>query len=1090
MKHTRYLGLAALCGLIVGASGLQAQIAGQWDFNTGNLNGTVGNALSYRDGDTQIGTKFGSTTTLGLPSINGSVAQVMGVPTDVTGFGGYTFDVPFTPNGGSESTVNDYTLILDVLYPATSQGKVRAILNANVAIDPNADLFVGANNGIGANSFSGTLLDNTWHRIAFVVGNGSIQKYIDGVSVGEETGVPIDGRWALIAGANADLFSDDNGESQPAFVNSIQLRSEALNAGQMQALGGPAATGIPQVIPPVPAYFAARSPNVNATGVGPLPLVSASLRSGDTTITGGSVSLLFDGASVSATITPALLDGYEITYQVPSILAPSSTHIASVVWTDSVNGNQTNSWSFTVGTYQSVTLPTPLFFENFDSTAEFSLPAGWSVTNHTEVLTPGIDPNDPNSDSYLDWALISSNRLWDVFGDRRFRHNPIVLNGALLDQLIHGNVMYAETDNRGGSQVQAMFSKDYDLTGKSNIFVGFFSAYEQNQDNIDCLEYSIDGGVNWLPAIYFIDDQNMAADVIRTNGVIDVAATLNTVHGDAAYGTNYAAYVAAPISSIKPENISGRINDDSYESKRIEIIRLPMADGKATVRFRFMQAGTGSWYWVVDDFGIYSINTPVIGTQPLTQTIDAGKPVTFSVAATINPPYTYQWQFNNADIPGATGATYMIASVEPANAGAYNVLVKNSDGTTKSAAATLIVVDVPQITAQPMNIISSAGNPLSVAVGARGRDPLSYEWFRNGTSVQSGSSAPLTFASPTAANSGNYQVVVSNASGSVTSSVAVVEIFAGTISDGLVSHIKFDGSAPAAFNDASGRGNNATAVGSPAIVAGKIGTGAMQFTTAQDGSSFNYATLGTPEDLLFGSTNDFTVSMWLKIAPNSFKGDPAFFGSKDWGSGGNQGVVFFCTGPLRWNYREGTTGTRTDYNPGGNYADGAWHHFLVSFDRGVGAKTYIDGQLLATTSIGTIVDLIDPPSGKMWNLGQDGTGSYTDGGGVGITNAVMDDVGIWRRVVTPQEVASIYAQGQIGQDLTTANTAVVSIGSITIVPAGASVTLNWTAATGVKLQSTTSLTAPAVWTDVAGTSGIGTITQPASGTATFYRLTK
>jgi hypothetical protein len=42
----------------------------------------------------------------------------------------------------------------------------------------------------------------------------------------------------------------------------------------------------------------------------------------------------------------------------------------------------------------------------------------------------------------------------------------------------------------------------------------------------------------------------------------------------------------------------------------------------------------------------------------------------------------------------------------------------------------------------------------------------------------------------------------------------------------------------------------------------------------------------------------------------------------------------------------------------------------------------------------------------------------------------------------------------------------------------------------VKLQSTTSLTAPAVWTDVAGTSGIGTITQPASGTATFYRLTK
>ncbi len=1088
MKHTRYLGLAALCGLVVGASALQAQVVGQWDFDTGNLNATAGNALTYRDGDTQIGTKFGSTTTLGLPSINGAVAKVMGVPTDVTGVGGYTFDVPSTPNGGSASTVNDYTLILDVLYPATSQGKVRAILNSNFAIDPNADLFIGANNGIGANTFSGLLLDNTWHRIAFVVGNGSIEKYIDGAFVGEETGVQIDGRWALIAGGTADLFSDDNGQSQPGFVNSIQLRTEALNPGQVLALGGPSAAGVPQTIPPVPAYFSTRSPNVNATGVGPLPAISATLKSGDSTIVGGSVGLRFDGASVPAMVTIGIVDGYFINYQITNLLAPSSTHLVSVVWTDAATGPKTNSWSFTVGSYQSVTLPAPLYFENFDSYAEASLPTGWTLTNNTVSLTPGLDLGDPNSDSFLDWSLISSNTLRTTFGDRRFNHNPIVLNGSLLDELVHGNVMYAESDNRGQSQVQAMFSKDYDVTGKSNIFVAFFSSYEQNQDNMDCLEYSIDGGANWLPAIYFIDDQDMAADVVRTNGVIDVAATFGTARGDQAYGTNYGAYVAAPISSIKPENISGRINDDSYESKRIEVIRLPKADGQSKVRFRFMQAGTGSWYWVVDDFGLYSINTPVISTQPMTQTIDADKPVTFTVAATINPPYTYQWQFNNADISGATNQSFSIASVQPINGGAYNVLVKNSDGTTKSAAASLIVVDAPIITAQPQNLVTSAGNPLSLPVSARGRAPLSYNWLKSGTSVQSGSTAALTLASPAAANSGSYQVVVSNASGSVTSSVVSLEIFAGTISDGLVSHIKFDGSASAAYNDASGRGNNATAVGAPVIVAGKIGSGAMQFTTAQDGSSFNYATLGTPEDLLFGSTNDFTVSMWLKVAPNSFKGDPAFFGSKNWGSGGNQGLVFFCTGPLRWNYREGTTGTRVDYNPGGNYADGIWHHLLVSFDRGVGAKTYIDGQLLATTAIGTDVISIDPPSGLMWNLGQDGTGSYTDGGGVGITNAVMDDVGIWRRVVTPQEVASIYAQGQAGMDLTTATT--VTIGSITIVPAGTSVTLNWTAAAGVKLQSSTSLTAPVVWADVAGTTGVGTITQPASGTATFYRLTK
>jgi hypothetical protein len=1091
MKHTRYLRLAALCGLVVGASALQAQVVGQWDFDTGNLNATAGNALTYRDGDTQIGTKFGSTTTLGLPSINGAVAKVMGVPTDVTGVGGYTFDVPSTPNGGSASTVNDYTLILDVLYPATSQGKVRAILNANFAIDPNADLFIGANNGIGANTFSGLLLDNTWHRIAFVVGNGSIEKYIDGAFVGEETGVQIDGRWALIAGGTADLFSDDNGQSQPGFVNSIQLRTEALNPGQVLALGGPSAAGIPQTIPPVPAYFSARSPNVNATGVGPLPAISATLKSGDSTIVGGSVGLRFDGASVPATVTIGIVDGYFINYQITNLLAPSSTHLVSVVWTDAATGPKTNSWSFTVGSYQSVTLPAPLYLETFDEVAEGAMPTGWVATNATTAQTAGLNLDDPTSDTYNDFVVINSNRLATVFGNSRIVHNPIVLNGRLIDNLVHGNLLYADSDNRANSpsaQVNVVVTSDYNLSGKTNIFVAFNSGYEQNQDNIDGLEYSIDQGATWLPIIYFIDDQNMTADVIRTNGVIDVGATLNTARPDQAFGTNYGFFAAAPIGSIKPSNISGRINDDELESKRIEVYRVTAADGQSKVRFRFFQAGTSSWFWTVDDFGLYSINTPVLTTQPMTQTIDADKPVTFTVAATINPPYTYQWQFNNADLSGATNQSFSIASVQPINGGAYNVLVKNSDGTTKSAAASLIVVDAPIIAAQPQNLVTSVGNPLSLPVSARGRAPLSYNWLKSGTSVQSGSTAALTLASPTAANSGSYQVVVSNASGSVTSSVVSLEIFTGTISDGLVTHIKFDGSASAAYNDASGRGNNATAVGAPVIVAGKIGSGAMQFTTAQDGSSFNYATLGTPEDLLFGSTNDFTVSMWLKVPPNSFKGDPAFFGSKNWGSGDNQGVVFFCTGPLRWNYREGTTGTRVDYNPGGNYADGIWHHLLVSFDRGVGAKTYIDGQLLATTAIGTDVISIDPPSGLMWNLGQDGTGSYTDGGGVGITNAVMDDVGIWRRVVTPQEVASIYAQGQAGMDLTTATT--VTIGSITIVPAGTSVTLNWTAAAGVKLQSSTSLTAPVVWADVAGTTGVGTITQPASGTATFYRLTK
>jgi hypothetical protein len=37
-----------------------------------------------------------------------------------------------------------------------------------------------------------------------------------------------------------------------------------------------------------------------------------------------------------------------------------------------------------------------------------------------------------------------------------------------------------------------------------------------------------------------------------------------------------------------------------------------MADNQKSVQFRFLQAGTASWYWAVDNFGIYSVPSQVI----------------------------------------------------------------------------------------------------------------------------------------------------------------------------------------------------------------------------------------------------------------------------------------------------------------------------------------------------------------------------------------------------------------------------------------------------------------------------------------------
>jgi hypothetical protein len=175
--------------------------------------------------------------------------------------------------------------------------------------------------------------------------------------------------------------------------------------------------------------------------------------------------------------------------------------------------------------------------------------------------------------------------------------------------------------------------------------------------------------------------------------------------------------------------------------------------------------------------------------------------------------------------------------------------------------------------------------------------------------------------------------------------------------------------------------------------------------------------------------------------------------------------------------------------------DGTWHNILLSHARGAIVSVYVDGTLVDTRADLTTGNIDTDDLGYAVNVGQDGRGTYTDGippnGSAGITNALLDDLGIWRRALSGQEASAIYTAGQSGKDLAQASVTGTIPTKVTISAtlSGSSLLLTWPSNPLVKLQQTGTLTSP-TWADVPGTLGAGSATIPIVGTAAFFRLSQ
>jgi uncharacterized repeat protein (TIGR01451 family) len=82
----------------------------------------------------------------------------------------------------------------------------------------------------------------------------------------------------------------------------------------------------------------------------------------------------------------------------------------------------------------------------------------------------------------------------------------------------------------------------------------------------------------------------------------------------------------------------------------------------------------------------------------------------------------------------------------------------------------------PTITDQPDDLTIVTGDTANFSVGVSGTAPFYYQWRRNGVNITDATNSTLVINNAAPANSGNYDVVVTNMNNSVTSSVAVLVV--------------------------------------------------------------------------------------------------------------------------------------------------------------------------------------------------------------------------------------------------------------------------------------------------------------------------